>query len=156
MQIPSLFNQRTIRHRLILLNAITIVLIFALVTIYTCQLISLENKLVTMEQVDDLFNNILEVRRHEKNIMLQLDEDNATKAGQSLQKINSHFEKLSPKFNELSEKELFLHLKENFSKYKVILPVAVALKQTCCIMPVLHKQSNHVITLFLKNPGRNA
>ncbi|MBU1986096.1 MAG: hypothetical protein KJ846_02590, partial [Proteobacteria bacterium] len=120
MQIPCLFSQCTIRQRLIQLNTITMVLIVALVSIYSYQLISLESKLVTMERVDDLFSNILEVRRYEKNIMLQLDKDNVTKAGQSLQKINSSVDDLSPKFSELSEEKLFLHLKESFTRYKVI------------------------------------
>ncbi len=120
MQIPCMFNQCTIRQRLILLNSITIVLIVALVSIYSYQLISLENKMVTMERVDDLFSNILEVRRYEKNIMLQLDDDNVTKAGQSLQKIDISLEELLPQFSELSEKKVFLDLKDSFTKYKVI------------------------------------
>lgn len=115
-----MFSQCTIRQRLILLNSITIVLITALVSIYTYQLISLESKLVTMERVDDLFSNILEVRRYEKNIMLQLDDDNVTKAGQSLQKIDTSLEELLPKFSEISEKKLFLHLKGSFTRYKVL------------------------------------
>ncbi|MDD3814739.1 MAG: ATP-binding protein [Desulfocapsaceae bacterium] len=120
MQIPCMFSQCTIRQRLIQLNAITMVLIIALVSIYSYQLISLESKMVTMERVDDLFSNILEVRRYEKNIMLQLDKDNVTKAGQSLQRIKNSIEDLSPKFSELSEQKLFLHLKESFTRYKVI------------------------------------
>ncbi|MBA3005059.1 MAG: HAMP domain-containing protein [Proteobacteria bacterium] len=120
MQIPCMFNQCTIRQRLILLNSITLVLIVTLVSIYTYQLISLESKLITMERVDDLFSNILEARRYEKNIMLQLDKNNVTKARQSLQKTTTSIEELSPKFNELSEQKLFLQLKESFTKYKVI------------------------------------
>lgn len=120
MRISHLLDPRTIRHRLILLNAITILLIFVLVTIYTFQLISLENKLVTMEQVDDLFNNILEVRRHEKNIMLQLDEDSIKRARNSLQNIEAYFKKMAPNIKSQEEKNLFLHLQDNFIEYKII------------------------------------
>ena len=120
MQIPCLFNQCTIRQRLILLNSVTIVLILSLVSIYTYQLISLENKLVTMEQVDDLFNGILELRRFEKNIMLQLHGDSVIKAEQSLQEIDTYLEILTPKVSTLQGKNLFLHLKDNFNQYKIL------------------------------------
>jgi signal transduction histidine kinase len=123
MRISSLFKQDTqgtIRQRLIQLNAISIVLIIALISIYSYQLISLENKLVTMEQVDDLFKNILEVRRYEKNIMLQLDEDSAVKARKSLEEIASNMTKVAPNIKSTGGKELFQHLHNTFIEYKNI------------------------------------
>jgi signal transduction histidine kinase len=123
MQIPSLFKQGTqgtIRQRLIQLNVISIVLIIALVSIYSYQLISLEKKLVTMEQVDDLFKNILEVRRYEKNIMLQLDEDSAAKARKTLEQIAANMSEVSPNIKSSNGKKLFQHLQMTFTEYKSI------------------------------------
>ncbi len=118
MKFPKLPNPKTIRERLMLLNSITFVLILALVTIYTYQLVSLENKLVTMEMVDDLFNSILELRQYEKNIMLRLNEDSVQQAGQSFQLVDGYFEKLALEFSESAKKNMLMHVKDNFEEYK--------------------------------------
>ncbi len=123
MHIPLLFEKGTkgtIRQRLIQLNAISIVLIIALVSIYSYQLISLEKKLVTMELVDDLFKNILEVRQYEKNIMLQLDEDSAANARKSLDEIASNRSEVAPNIKSAAGKELFQSLDHSFNEYKNI------------------------------------
>jgi len=121
MPFPNWVNRYTIRQRLILLNYITFALIFALVSIYSYQLVSLEHKLVIMEQTDDLFNSILELRRYEKDIILQLDNDDyLVKAQQSLGKIEALFTTLTPKLEELPGNDLFLRLKANFSEYRNI------------------------------------
>ncbi len=120
MQLPCFFTHCTIRQRLILLNIITVMLITALVSIYSYQLISLENELVTMEQVDDLFKNILEVRRYEKNIMLDLDENSVPNAQDALKKIKLHFEKVSANIKSTAGKKLFIDLQETFNEYNTI------------------------------------
>jgi len=58
MQILNLINQSTIRQRMLILNAITPVVIVIMVSIYTYHVIQLEDKLNTMELVDDLFKDI--------------------------------------------------------------------------------------------------
>ncbi len=120
MKFPCLFNQCTIRQRLILLNSITIALILALVSIYSYQLISLENKLVTMEQVDDVFKNILDARRFEKNIMLQLDEDSVQRAREAIQEIQINLEKVEPNIKSPAGQDLFARLQRNFLEYQTI------------------------------------
>lgn len=117
MKIPCLFNQCTIRQRLILLNFITVGLIFTLISIYTFQLVKLEHEMVTMQQVDDLFNNILEVRRYEKNILLQLDKDSASKARQLLLELHANLEELSLQFNERSGTKLLLQITQSLDDY---------------------------------------
>lgn len=120
MKFPYLLNPRTIRERLMLLNSITFVLILALVSIYTYQLVSLENKLVTMEMVDDLFNSILELRQYEKNIMLRLNEDSVQQAGESLQIVDGYLTKLAPEFSIPAKKKLFMQVKGSFEEYRNI------------------------------------
>jgi len=126
-----------------LLNSITFVLILTLVSIYTYQLISLENKLVTMEQVDDLFNSILELRRYEKNIMLQLNENSVTKAEQSLDEVESYFEKLTPEINATVKKNLFMHLNDNFNEYKIVFDNWCA-QEKCISGPAREKNSQMI------------
>ncbi len=144
MQISNMFSHYTIRQRLILLNYITFALIFALVFIYSYQLVSLEHKLVVMEQTDDLFNSILELRRYEKNIILQLeDEDNLAKAEDSLKDIAGLFNQLSPKLSELPANDQFLRLKKNFTAYRNIFNRWCAGED--CVMSAAGTQDNILI-----------
>ncbi len=119
MKIPCLFNPCTISQRLIMLNAVTTVIILGLVSIYSFQLISVEANMVTMEQVDDLFTTILKLRRYEKNIMLQLSEDNVAKARESLEQIGNHLRELDQEIRSEKAKELFSSLKFSFEDYKL-------------------------------------
>lgn len=120
MQIPCFFNPCSIRQRLMLLNGITITLLLALISIYSFQVISLEKNLVIMEQVDDLFTSILDLRRYEKNIMLRLDEDNVTKAGRSLVTTQNYLKDLSTKINTSQGLLIFEDLESNFQGYRDI------------------------------------
>ncbi len=120
MKIPCLLNACTIRQRLIMLNTVTIALVLCLVSIYSYQLISLENNVVTMEQVDDLFNTILGLRRYEKNIMLHLDEGNSDKAASALEEIDKYITELDPKIQSSHARETFENLHKNFTEYQTI------------------------------------
>ena len=120
MQFPTLFSKYTIRQRLIVLNYITSGLIIALISFYSFQLVSLEHKLVTMEQTDDLFSSILDLRRYEKNIILQLDNNSVIKAEETLVEIDRHLQELSPKINKTSAKKVFSLLQENLNDYRII------------------------------------
>ena len=120
MAIPCLFNQCTIRQRLILLNSFTIILIVTLVSMYSYQLISLEKKVVTMEQVDGLFENILDVRRYEKNIMLHLDEESLPNTQKYLEKTKLNLEKVAHNIKSTEGEKLLLHVQETFNEYNTI------------------------------------
>ena len=149
MQIPCFFNQCSIRQRLMMINAITFVLILSLVSIYTYQLISVEKKMVTMEQVDDLVNSILELRRYEKNIMLQLDEDSVSKADQSLGKIESYLKQLASSINAPAEKIVLDRLENNFLEYQTIFSSWCA-AQDCTITAAEQKEAH-----LIRQQGQN-
>jgi signal transduction histidine kinase len=112
-----IFNPHTIRHRLLSLSAIAIVMIIVLVSVYSYQLVSLENKLVTMEQVDDLFNGILELRRYEKNIMLELKGDNLASARNSLAEIRDSLTTLIPSIEDSRELAMAQTLQKSLDTY---------------------------------------
>ncbi|RUM44011.1 MAG: hypothetical protein DSY80_04890 [Desulfocapsa sp.] len=120
MKIPCLFNACTIRQRLMMLNTITITIVLTLVSIYSYQLISVENNVVTMEQVDDLFNSILDLRRYEKNIMLNLDEKSPVKALTALHEIEGYLDELKPKIISAHATDTFLSLKKGYQAYREI------------------------------------
>ena len=112
-----IFNPHTIRHRLLSLSAIAIIMIIVLVSVYSYQLVSLENKLVTMEQVDDLFNGILELRRYEKNIMLELKGDNLASARNSLAEIRDSLTTLIPSIKDSRELAMAQTLQKSLDTY---------------------------------------
>lgn len=118
MKLPWIFAPHTIRHRLLSLSAIAIVMIIVLVSVYSYQLVTLENKLVTMEQVDDLFNGILELRRYEKNIMLQLQGNNIQNARSSLAGIQTSITELTSSMDDGEELALAEQLQTNLGSYK--------------------------------------
>ncbi len=118
MKISCFFSACTIRQRLIFINSMTIVFVFVLISIYTFQLITVENNLVTMERVDDLFSSILGLRRYEKNIMLKLDEDNVAKATQSISIIEMYLNSLKPEIMTEEGNRLFIRLEKDFNRYE--------------------------------------
>ncbi len=145
MKIPCLINARTIRQRLMLLNSITVIFVLALIAMYTYQLISVENNLVAVEQVDDTFNSILGLRRYEKNIMLKLGNDNIAKAFQSIERVDGYLASLHSEIESEQNKQLFLNLEGDFLKYKTIF------KQWCandaCITKDNNREESHLIRL---------
>ncbi len=143
MQRHSLFNPHSIKQRLMLLYGITIVLILALVSTYTLQVVSLERKLETMEQVEDVFNSILGLRRYEKNIMLRLGAKNITNADQSLEQIGIYLNELAPKIKTKKAKVLFNRLKADFNDYKTVFNNWCAVND--CIAHATEQEDSHVV-----------
>ncbi len=66
----------TIRQRLIMLNGFVFGFILVLVSAYSWQILSLEQKLESIERVNRLLQNVLEVRRYEKDILLGVGKNN--------------------------------------------------------------------------------
>ena len=87
MKLPCVLNPCTIRQRVMMVNSIVLVLICALVSFYTYQLMAMEHELVTMNGVDDVFSSILELRSYEKNIMLHMDTSNVDKLRLALKNV---------------------------------------------------------------------
>ena len=143
MRKHSFFNPHSIKQRLMLLYGITIVLILALVSTYTLQVVTLERKLETMEQVEDVFNSILGLRRYEKNIMLQLGEKNVTNADQSLRQIEIYLEELAPKIKTVEAKKLFERLKADFTDYQTIFNTWCATNE--CITHAAEQEDSHIV-----------
>jgi len=101
-----------------LLSAITIGMAIVLIAINSYQVISLENDLLTMEKVDGLMNNILELRRYEKNILLKIEKGSVQKAMQSLYFINKDIKVLEPQLAKGVVSSSFSSLVSNFNSYK--------------------------------------
>ncbi|MFH1216429.1 MAG: ATP-binding protein [Pseudomonadota bacterium] len=65
-----------IRKRMTLLNILVFIFIGFLVVAYTIQFFSMEKNLFILEDFHDLFDNVLEVRRYEKNYLLGVGSEN--------------------------------------------------------------------------------
>ncbi|HHD56173.1 MAG TPA: HAMP domain-containing protein, partial [Desulfobulbaceae bacterium] len=117
-RILLVLQPETIRHRLMLLSAITIGMAVVLIAMNSYQVISLENDLLTMEKVDGLMNNILELRRYEKNILLKIEKGSVQKAMQTLYLINKDIKALEPQLVKGAAAASFTSLVSNFNSYK--------------------------------------
>ena len=143
MQKRSFFNPKSIKQRLMILYGITIVLILALVGIYTLQVVALENKLEAMEKVEDVFNSILGLRRYEKNIMLRLGEKNVISADQSLEQIESLLTALAPHIKTDQEQMLFERLSAYFFNYKTVFDRWCATEE--CVAHAAEQKDSNVV-----------
>ena len=120
MKIRCLFNKCTIRQRLILLNYLAFTFILMLISLYSFQIVSLENKLITMEQIDDLLRDILELRRYEKDILLGVGSDNVSNVGYYLDRIEENIAILGPKIAELIGMERQRRFWQHYLDYQEI------------------------------------
>ncbi|WP_456473304.1 ATP-binding protein [Desulfolithobacter sp.] len=120
MKLRCLISKCTIRQRLILLNYLAFAFILMLISLYSFQIVSLENKLVTMEQFDDLLRDILELRRYEKDILLGVGSDNVENASIYLDKIEKNIAVLGPKIAELTGLERYKQFRQHYVDYEKI------------------------------------
>ncbi len=118
MRIPCLFSPCTIRERLLFLNFLTAIVVIALFSIYSYHLISLEKKMIVLEQFDDLFGSILDLRRYEKDILLKLGNENVEKARAALGTIQANIDKLHSDTCSPEALPLLQDLEQTFNKYK--------------------------------------
>ena len=86
--------KHTIRYRIVRLYALIIAVISLLITAYSLQILSIEVKLTTLENFHALFDNVLEVRRYEKNFLLNVGGDNLEKIIFYLDNIDKDIEHL--------------------------------------------------------------
>lgn len=86
--------QTTIKNRIIRLYLFMTIAVSVLIGAYSWQIISLEKKVTTLEDFHNLFDNVLEVRRYEKNFFLNVGTEN-------LENITSYLEKIEQEMNHL-------------------------------------------------------
>ena len=86
--------KHTIKYRIVRLYALIIAVISLLITAYSLQMLSIEVKLTTLENFHALFDNVLEVRRYEKNFLLHVGGDNHEKIIFYLDNIDQDIEQL--------------------------------------------------------------
>jgi signal transduction histidine kinase len=91
----------TIRGRIIAVLILGLILLLVITGMNFWNVLSVNKKLVIIENYDDLFNNILEVRRYEKNFILYRDVRNLKESLEYLDKAEDLAKGLSSNISEI-------------------------------------------------------
>ncbi|MBU0484496.1 MAG: two-component sensor histidine kinase [Proteobacteria bacterium] len=113
-------QEYTIRQRIITLYVVVFGFIAILASSYSWQIYSLENKLVALENFHDFFDNVLELRRYEKNLLFDVGSDNLKDILFYLGNIEEEANKLYPDIEQVVGKEKFANFRSNLASYKSI------------------------------------
>ena len=120
----SLVGRYTIRRRLIFITILFMVFGGLLVPDYSWQIFSLKKKLIALEEFHNFLDDVLELRRYEKNFLFGIGTDNVSPILVYLGKIQSHIALLEEDILEVTARQeydnflgTFYHYKEIFRKY---------------------------------------
>ncbi len=105
---------KTIRSRLIVIFILCLSFMAVLAVVYNRNIFDLKKKLILMEHFDDFRDNLLELRRHEKNFFLAKDIT-------SLDKMISYLDKTETAFNELKNQIKNVIGKKQFDEFQIAL-----------------------------------
>jgi len=105
---------KTIRSRLIVIFIICLSFMATLAVVYNRNIFDLKAKLILIEHFDDFRDNLLELRRHEKNFFLAKDIT-------SLDKMISYLDKTETAFKELKNQIKNVIGKKQFDEFQIAL-----------------------------------
>ncbi len=112
------FNLKSIKGKILVVFALTFVLIGALTAFDFWNLSTLKTRLVLSERYDDLLNNILEVRRFEKNFLIYADKQSLSESKEYLNRIDILIEELAEDLPQLDGKITFQNFKYSLLNYR--------------------------------------
>ena len=109
----------TIAERLKLLNASTFAFIIVLIISNYAQLLSLEKKIITLQQFQGFVEDVLELRRYEKDFLLNVGSNNIEMIHKYLARITVTMEQLHPQFKKLSPAQEYRKFIEAMQHYRI-------------------------------------
>lgn len=109
---------KTIRARILAISAISLIVVASLGVHYWYWMSTVGDKLILSEQFEDLFNDILEIRRFEKNFLLYSDPESLEESQAYLQRAEQIIEMLRPNIQEVMGQEAFRVFLTEFMAYK--------------------------------------
>jgi len=112
--VKTIRSHLTIRRRLIVMFVICLSFMAVLAFFYNQKIFDLKRKLILIEHLDDFRDNLLELRRHEKNFFLAKDVS-------SLDKMIFYLEQTEIGFSNLSSQIKSIMGKKQFDKYQTVL-----------------------------------
>jgi len=111
-------KQITIKHRILRFSLFVALAVVQMIGIYSWQVISLENKVTVLAEFHALFDDVLEVRRYEKNFLLQVGSDNLKSINFYLDKIEQDTGRLSSDIAEVAGSEAKAEFDQTLREYK--------------------------------------
>lgn len=111
-------REHTIRRRIITLYLMVFGFIAILISTYSWQIYSLEKKLVALESFHEFFDDVLELRRYEKNLLFDVGSDNLKNIQFYLSKIEEETTRLYPDIELVAGNKQFKEFRENLASYK--------------------------------------
>ena len=112
---------KTIRGKITVFFALCLMFIGALTGLYYENTMALRKKLVIMENFDDLLNDILELRRYEKNFTYYHDTASLNESASYFFKIERASKKFSKEIKQVATPEEYAKFKRDMADYKYIL-----------------------------------
>lgn len=112
---------KTIRGKISAFLFACLALIGALTTLYFWNLLSLENKIVTIRDLDHFLEDILEMRRYEKNFTYYRDVSSLHESVYYLFRIEDACDRLREKIRRVAGEQAFRKFRDDLTEYKRIL-----------------------------------
>ncbi|MFW8599986.1 sensor histidine kinase [Desulfobacterota bacterium M19] len=113
-------SRHTIRYRLIRLYCLSFAIVTLMIIAYSWQMLSFEKKMTNLENVHALFDNVLEMRRYEKNFLLHAGGDNLKKIIFYLKKVERDVHESGPNLARIAGQENLENFKNTLHLYKAI------------------------------------
>ena len=115
------FKSHTIRDRLIILSGVTVGFFVMLAMTFAWNISSLKSDLVAIEGFYILFDNVLELRRYEKNYLFGVGSDNFQRIIFYLDNIEEDTHRLSDGIIKTAGRLGFLNFRQNLLAYRAII-----------------------------------
>ncbi|MBZ4658993.1 MAG: integral rane sensor signal transduction histidine kinase [Desulfacinum sp.] len=112
---------KTIRARILVMSAISLIFVCSLGIHYWWWMKTVQDKLFLSEQFEDLFNDILEIRRYEKNFLLYSDARSLQESHDYLQRAEQIIQTLRPDIQRVMGEEALKSFLAEFSAYKELI-----------------------------------
>lgn len=109
---------RSIKGKIFIIFAVTFLSIAALTALNSWNLSMLRTRMVLSERYDDLLNNILELRRFEKNFLIYADPRNLTESQDYLDRIDTLVADLAQDLPQLAGKSSFADFQATLLDYR--------------------------------------
>jgi two-component system NtrC family sensor kinase len=115
-----LVGRYTIRRRLIFITMLFLVFGGLLVPGFSWEIFSLKKKLIALEEFHNFLDDVLELRRYEKNFLFGIGTDNVSPILVYLDKIQSHIAPLEDDIREVTDRKEYDNFLGTFYRYKKI------------------------------------
>lgn len=117
---------KTIRGKIVVFFTLCLAVAGVLALLYYQDALSLRQKIYAIERFDDLLNDVLELRRYEKNIVFYHDPGSLTEAMIYLKRVEADFSVLKSELDGIVGNEETYLFADNLANYRQVLEATIA------------------------------